>query len=77
MKRTITKTMIKEIFKAARFRVSSRIEKGMVLYKIEIKPSLFSRWVPYVYKEYTIEELENVFQEYILYEQDFSVTFVK
>lgn len=69
--------MIKEIFKAARFRVSSRVEKGVVLYKIEIKPSLFSRWIPYVYKEYTFEEVENVFKEMLIYEQDFSVTFVK
>lgn len=69
--------MIKEIFKAARFRVSSRVEKGVVLYKIEIKPSLFSRWIPYVYKEYTIEELENFFHERAFLEEDFSVTFVK
>lgn len=69
--------MISWIFKTARFRVSSRMENGKVLYKIETKPSLFSRWIPYVYKEYTMEELENFFQEMVFFERDFSVTFVK
>ena len=69
--------MIKWLFKTVRFRVSSRIESGVVLYRIEIKPSLFSRWIPYVYKEYTMDELENFFHERVFFEHDFSVTFVK